>query len=64
METLLCQKVCKINTFICNSKTILNDYQSIAQKQMIFDFSRPKVPLSLLSFMANAAIKGYPLYQG
>ena len=50
METLLCQKVCKITTNFCTYKINSNDYQSIAQKQTFLGFSRPKVPLSVAIF--------------
>ncbi|OIV40871.1 hypothetical protein BKM63_18645 [Flavobacterium johnsoniae] len=44
METLLCQKDCKINTFFCNSKIKANDNQSIIKQQEVFGFFKTFSP--------------------
>ncbi|KFF09947.1 hypothetical protein [Flavobacterium hydatis] len=53
METLLYQKVCKINTFICTDKINPDDYQPIIQEQNNSFFSGTIVPLSVTIFCAE-----------
>ncbi|MBE8724822.1 hypothetical protein C4F50_07635 [Flavobacterium sp. KB82] len=53
METLLCQKVCKITTNILIYKTNRNDYQPIVQEQEVFGFFKTFSPAFALIFSVS-----------